>query len=471
MTKRIGILIICCLFLSACQMKKPDLNEATVSRDFDEIVADGKLKVLIAYSATSYFLYRGQTMGYEYDLLKRLAKQLNLELELKVSRNLDEMLDELKNGNVDLVAHGMAVTQERKKEVAFIDYLYLTKQMLVQRKPDDWRKLTLDKINESMIQDPIALIGDTVSVRKNSSYFKRLLNLSKEIGGDIVIDTLKGTLSTDEIIKQVVDKKIKYTVADGNLARINASHYPILDVSIPVSFSQRIAWAVRSDSPKLLEKINDWIEEEKKGSDYYVIYNKYFENKRSFKRRAKSEFYSLNKNQISAYDKLIKEHAKELGWDWRLLASLVYQESQFQPKDSSWAGAKGLMQMMPSTAKELGVKDRENPVESLRGGAAYLEQLSGNFEMVKDSVQRIKFAMASYNCGYQHVKDAQNLAEFRGLDKYTWDSNVDKMILGLSDPKNYNHEIVQYGYVRGLETYDYVTEIFNRYVLYSMFVN
>ncbi len=271
MTKRIGILIICCLFLSACQMKKPDLNEATVSRDFDEIVADGKLKVLIAYSATSYFLYRGQTMGYEYDLLKRLAKQLNLELELKVSRNLDEMLDELKNGNVDLVAHGMAVTQERKKEVAFIDYLYLTKQMLVQRKPDDWRKLTLDKINESMIQDPIALIGDTVSVRKNSSYFKRLLNLSKEIGGDIVIDTLKGTLSTDEIIKQVVDKKIKYTVADGNLARINASHYPILDVSIPVSFSQRIAWAVRSDSPKLLEKINDWIEEEKKGSDYYFI--------------------------------------------------------------------------------------------------------------------------------------------------------------------------------------------------------
>ena len=107
MTKRIGILIICCLFLSACQMKKPDLNEATVSRDFDEIVADGKLKVLIAYSATSYFLYRGQTMGYEYDLLKRLAKQLNLELELKVSRNLDEMLDELKNGNVDLVAHGI----------------------------------------------------------------------------------------------------------------------------------------------------------------------------------------------------------------------------------------------------------------------------------------------------------------------------------------------------------------------------
>ena len=265
MTKRIGILIICCLCLSACQTKKTDLNEAAVIRDFDEIVADGKLKVLIAYSATSYFLYRGQTMGYEYELLKRLAKKLNLELELKVSRNLDEMLDELQHGNIDLVAHGLAVTQERKEQVAFIDYLYLTKQVLVQRKPDNWRKLTLDKIKESMIQDPIELIGDTVSVRKNSSYLKRLLNLSKEIGGDIVIDTLEGTISTDEIIKQVVDKKIKYTVADGNLAKINASHNPILDVSVPVSFSQRIAWAVRADSPKLLEKINSWIDGREEG--------------------------------------------------------------------------------------------------------------------------------------------------------------------------------------------------------------
>ncbi len=471
MTIRIQIFILCCLWLSACQMKKPNVNAVPVLRDFDEIVTDGKLKVLIAYSATSYFLYRGQTMGYEYELLKRLAKKLNLELELKVSRNLDDMLDELKNGDIDLVAHGLAITRERKEEVAFIDYLYLTKQVLVQRKPDNWRNLTIDNIKEAMIQDPIELIGDTVSVRKNSSYFERLLNLSKEIGGDIVIDTLEGGISTDEIIKQVVDKKIKYTVADGNLAKINASDYPILDVSVPVSFSQRIAWAVRAGSPVLLEKINSWIEEEKKGSDYYVIYNKYFENERTFKHRLKSEFYSLNNNQISSYDPLIKEYAKELGWDWRLLASLVYQESQFQPNDSSWAGAKGLMQMMPATAEELGIKNLGDPEESLRGGTAYLGKLYSNFKMIEDSVQRIKFTMASYNCGYQHVKDAQSLAELGGLDKNTWDGNVDKMILALSNPEHYNHEAVQYGYVRGAEPYDYVMQIFNRYNRYASMVD
>ena len=470
MTNRLGIIVICTLLLIGCQTKKTDLKEVLKIRDLNEIAADGKLRVLIAHSATSYFLYRGQTMGYEYELLKRLAKNLNLELDLKVSRNLDEMLDELKSGNVDLVAHGLAVTQERKEEVAFVDYLYLTKQVLVQRKPDNWRDLTIDNIKEAMVQDPIELIGDTVSVRKNSSYFKRLLNLSKEIGGDIVIDPLEGALSTDEIIKQVVDKKIKYTVADGNLAGIHASQYPILDISVPLSFSQRIAWAVRKESPVLLEAINSWIDREKKNPDYYVIYNKYFEYKRSFKRRVNSEFYSLNKNQISAYDRLIKEYARELGWDWRLLASLVYQESQFEPSDSSWAGAKGLMQIMPSTAQELGIKDRADPKESLRGGTAYLEQLASNFEQVRDSVQRIKFAMASYNCGYQHVKDAQSLAEIRGLDKYTWDDNVDKMILALSDPQHYNHKVVQYGYVRGTEPYDYVEQIFDRYKLYASIV-
>ena len=129
------------------------------------------------------------------------------------------------------------------------------------------------------------------------------------------------------------------------------------------------------------------------------------------------------------------------------------------------------MQMMPATAEELGIKDLGDPVESLRGGTAYLRNLYGNFAMIEDSVQRIKFTMASYNCGYQHVKDAQSLAEIRGLDKYTWDDNVDKMILALSDPQHYNHKAVQYGYVRGAEPYDYVMQIFNRYNRYASMVD
>lgn len=469
---RIGIMLICALFLGACQPKPgAPSNPGMVQRDLPAINQEGKLRALVAYSATSYFLYRGQPMGYEYELLERLAEELGLVLEIKVASDLDDMLEELNTGQVDLVAHGLAVTSERKNKVAFTDYLYLTKQVLVQKKPKNWRELTYEEIGNSLVQDPVHLIGDTVSVRRNSSYLERLEHLSREIGGEIVIDTLTGNLSTDEIIRMVEDEKIKYTVADRNLARINASYFPSLDVSVPVSFSQRIAWAVRPGSLALLGAVNSWLDKEKKGPDYYVIYNKYFKNQTTFRKRAQSDYYSLNKSGISEFDHLIKRYATSLGWDWRLLASLVYQESKFDPDAESWTGARGLMQMLPSTAEELGVENLEDPEAVLAGGTRYLKQIYNQFGQVPDSIQRVKLTIASYNCGYEHVRDAQSLALLRGLDAHCWDNNVDQMILALSYPKNYNLEVVSHGYVRGMEPFNYVNQIFDRFAQYASIIN
>ena len=441
-----------------------------IKRDLKEIRSEGTLRALVAYSATGYFLYKGQPMGYEYELLKRLAEHLDLELEVRVVQDLDQMLEILQNGQVDLVAHGLAITRERKEEVAFTDYLYLTRQVLVQRKPPNWRRMTLDQIRATLVSDPVGLIGDTVSVRKNSSYLNRLENLSREIGGNIVIDTLEGNLSTDEIIKMVVDKRIKYTVADRNLAHINASSYPILDVSVPVSFSQRIGWAVRKNAKGLQRALDAWLEQEKTSDEFYYIYNKYFENRRSFNRRIRSEFYSLAEGRISPYDSLIQSEAAALGWDWRLLASQVYQESRFDASATAWTGARGLMQLMQATAKELGVSDPSVPEQSLEGGVRYLEQLKRAFGAIPDSLQRIKFTLAAYNCGLGHVQDARRLARQRGLDPNVWDQNVDKMILALSYPKNYYNDAVQYGYLRGVEPYRYVKQIFERYAHYETLI-
>ncbi|MBT8307197.1 MAG: transporter substrate-binding domain-containing protein [Maribacter sp.] len=441
------------------------------SRDLTEIKKDGKLKVLLGYSGTSYFLYRGKPMGYEYELLQRLANHLQLELEIKISNNLDMLLTNLINGHADIVAYGLAITDDRKKIAAFTDYLYLTKQVLVQKKPANWRKMTLDNIKKSIVQDPLELIGDTVSVRENSSYFKRLINLSKEMGGKIIIDTLEGNLSTAEIIQMVADDKIKYTIADKNLANINSSYSPILDTNVPVSFSQRIAWAVRPNSPLLLEATNRWIKEYKILPEYNVIYNKYFKNKRGFKKRIKSEFYSVNTNEISQYDEIIETNAKKINWDWRLLAALIYQESNFKNEASAWSGAAGLMQLMPGTAEDMGIKDRLDPKENIRAGTKYLKILYDAFYDIKDSVQRIKFTLAAYNCGYFHVKDAQKLAAMNQLDPNVWDGQVDQMILALTYPQNYNKEEIEYGYVRGQEPYDYVIDIFKRYDHYLRFID
>jgi membrane-bound lytic murein transglycosylase F len=438
-----------------------------VKRDMPEIRASDTLKAIAIYNSTEYFLYRGQAMGFEYELLKELAETLDLQLEMVVAKNVNELFDMLNSGQGDIIASGLTITEPRRKIISFTDYHYVTHQALVQRKPKNWRSLPGYKLDKLLVSDLIDLIGDTVHVLKQSSYYERLLNLQQEIGGQIYIDTNLGSSNTDDIIKQVVDGKIKYTVADYNLAAINKTYYPILDIETPVSFSQRIAWAVRKNSPQLTDTINQWVAQMRKKDLYYLLYNKYFKNKKSYKRRIRSEFYSRNSGKISPYDSLLKLNAQKINWDWRLLASLVYQESQFNPNAQSWAGARGLMQMMPATAAELGVRNAKVPEENIAGGSKYLNQIWNKFENIPDSLQRIKFTMASYNCGYGHLLDAQRLTKKYGDNPLLYDDNVENYLRKMSSAKYYADPIVRYGYVRGEEPYRYVRDIFLRFFHYT----
>ena len=480
MKNRIGLniirrLIYLVLFLFfGCEkdsINKSEITEFNNKWDLEQIKASGTLRALTVYSGTSYFLYKGRPLGYEFELLERFAEYLDVDLEMIVVNNINELFEKLNNGEGDIIAHGLTITTDRKEEVSFSNHLYLTKQVLVQKKPDNWRGMSWTKLKKVLVHDPIDLLEDTISIRSMTSYKERIYNLSDELGGTIHINLLSGELATDEIIEKVVNGDIKYTIADNNIASIMATYYPILDVKVPVSFSQRIAWATRHDSQNLLNATNNWLKQIKRKIDFNVIYNKYFKNKKYFRRRIKSNFYSLNNQQISPYDGLIKKHSKVLNWDWRLVASQVYQESKFDPRVSSWAKASGLMQLMPNTAKELGVTNRSDPEQSIKGGTKYLKRIWKNFEHIPDSIQRTKFAMASYNCGMGHVFDAQRLAEIEGLKKDVWDDHVETMVLKLSKPEYYNHPIVKYGYVLGLEPYNYVKQIFERYQHYVQFIN
>jgi len=480
MKNRIGLniirrLIYLVLFLFfGCEkdsINKSEITEFNNKWDLEQIKASGTLRALTVYSGTSYFLYKGRPMGYEFELLERFAEYLDVDLEMIVVNNINELFEKLNNGEGDIIAHGLTITTDRKEEVSFSNHLYLTKQVLVQKKPDNWRGMSWTKLKKALVHDTIDLLGDTISIRSMTSYKERIYNLSDELGGTIHINLLSGELATDEIIEKVVNGDIKYTIADNNIASIMATYYPILDVKVLVSFSQRIAWATRHDSQNLLNATNNWLKQIKRKIDFNVIYNKYFKNKKYFRRRIKSNFYSLNNQQISPYDGLIKKYSKVLNWDWRLVASQVYQESKFDPRVSSWAKASELMQLMPNTAKELGVTNRSDPEQSIKGGTKYLKRIWKNFEHIPDSIQRTKFAMASYNCGMGHVFDAQRLAEIEGLKKDVWDDHVETMVLKLSKPEYYNNPIVKYGYVRGLEPYNYVKQIFERYQHYVQFIN
>ncbi len=434
-----------------------------------QVYGRSSLRALTTYGATSYFLYRGEAMGFEYDLLTNFAGYMGVNLELHVANDFDSVFHMLDNGTVDLVALGLAITKDRLPLAAFSEPIYSTRQVLVQRKMPGWRKLPEQQWRTSLVSEAFELIGDTVSVRRNSSYFQRLQHLSFEVGGDIYIDTLTGRWSTEEIIHKVLQGVVRYTVADDNLAAINASYHEDLDASLPLSLTQRVAWAVGKGHHSLRDSINAWLEAP--GTRTYINerYHHYFRNQSGFRRRMDSDYHSTSQMHISPYDAIIRAHCAKAGWDWRLVASLMYQESRFVPDAQAWTSALGLMQLMPATAEALGIDDLLDPEQNIRGGVQYLQELWKQFEHIPDSMEKIKFTLAAYNCGYGHVKDAQRLAEKRGGDPLMWSDGVQNAMGDLQFPKAYNDPVVYYGYVRGAETVAFVQEIIDRYNHYCVF--
>lgn len=451
---------------ASAPVEKP---ESVVDFDLDKIKERGYIVAIMDNSSTGLFLYKGHTMGYEYELLQLYAKEIGVDLRMNITTSLQEGFEKLNAGEGDILAYNLTVTKERKKRIAFTEYHNLVRSVLVQSKPDNWRDLKLHEIENSMLRNQVDLIGKTVHVRAGSSYVERLENLSEEIGGDINIIEDDPDVETEGLIRKVAEGEIQYTVADEDVALVNATYYSNLDIKTPVSFPQQVAWGVRKNALDLLSSLNEWILGMKKTADYYVIYDKYFKSTKSSLRRTKSEYYSMTSGELSPYDDIIKKYAHELGWDWRLLAAQIFKESKFNPNAKSWAGAVGLMQLLPVTAKEYGVEDLSNPADNIYAGTQHVKWLQEYWEdKVADSVERRKFILASYNVGHGHVMDAVRLTDKYGKDSQVWDDNVEEFLLKKSTSKFFDDEVVQYGYCRGIEPVTYVKKIYSIYENYKI---
>lgn len=440
--------------------------------DLPEIIERGTLHAIVDNSSTSYFIYKGRPMGYQYDLLVRFTDHIGVDLNVIIVTSIEDAIKKLNNGEGDIIGYNFTVTKERKKYVDFMDYQYTTRQVLVQRKPASWRQMRLHKIEDHLIRNQVELIGKEVHVRAHTSYAERLKNLSNEIGGDIKIVEAYEDKDTETMIRMVANGEIDLTVSDEDIAMVAANYYRNLDIETPISFPQQIAWAVRKNSDQLLEKLNEWWRMEKKEPDIYVLYNKYFKSPRSSLRRVQSDYASISGSKITPYDDILKETSKIIGWDWKLLASQMYQESKFEPSVQSWAGAVGLMQLIPATGKRFGANDLYDPEQNINAGVNYLKNLDNIFKQyVPDSIERVKFVLGSYNVGPGHVTDAINLAEKFGKDPQVWEDNVETYLRLKSQKKYYNDPVVKYGYCRGEEPVKYVQEILSRYRQYKDLIN
>jgi membrane-bound lytic murein transglycosylase F len=307
--------------------------------------------------------------------------------------------------------------------------------------------------------------GKAVYVQKNTSFHRRLIHLSEEIGQKINI-IADSVFDVEELVAKVANHEIDYTICDENVARLNKTYYPNIDVSLDISFPQNIAWAIPKGTDSWKIYLDNWIAEFRKTKRYAVLYHRYFESPRIVN-RMNSGWHSISGGKISNYDPIIKQNAKESGWDWRLIAAIIYQESRFNPEIESWAGAYGLMQVMPETAEALGIEDYTDPAQNIKAGVSMLNWLDRQLaESVPDSTQRIKFVMAAYNVGLGHVKDAQRLAEKYGKDNQIWDGNVDYFLLHKSSEKYFKDPVVQWGYCLGEQPYNYVKKVTQNYMHY-----
>jgi membrane-bound lytic murein transglycosylase F len=456
------------LFLLSCnQPNSTTLPAPEIELDLEAIKKRGYITALVDNNSFSYLIYRGRPIGYEYELLKLLARQLKVELKIKIISGVENGIRQLNSGEGDILAFPLTITKERTEYVSFSRPLFNSYQVLVQRKPDNWRTLSQPDIDKNVIRDVHALIGKEVHVMKSSSFAERMRHLSQEIGGDVIIVEDSANAESESLIRQVALGNIQYTVADHPIAMVNANYYPNLDVSTILSLPQQIAWSVRKNSPELLKAIDQWLVKIKKEPTFMVIYKRYFKSPRTSLLRVNSDYSSLGGNKISRYDDLIKKGAEKLGWDWRLLAAVIYQESKFISNDESWAGARGLMQLMPETARRFGATNPDDPQQNIRAGVNYLRYLDTYWaKNITDPDERLKFVLASYNAGLSHIIDARELARKYHKSMVLW-SEVEYFLLKKSDPKFYRDPVAVAGYCKCEEPVNYIRNVLNTFEEYK----
>jgi membrane-bound lytic murein transglycosylase F len=438
-------------------------NERKKFVDLPQIHAQGELRALTLYSSSSYFIYRDKEMGYEYELCSTLANDLGLKLKMVVAPNQAALVQMLKEGKGDLIAYNIPITRENKNDYYFCGREFLTNQVLVQQK----------KEAKDMVQGVTGLIGKTVVVHEKSQYLSRLKSLNEELGGGINIQAIpQDSLSVEELIGLVALGQIDYTVANDNIARFNKTFYQNVSTSVPISFSQHSSWAVRKTSPKLGMAISNWFQKNLNTEAYRRITRTYFESEKGEINRVATKAFVGKKGQISPFDLLFKKYAIEIDWDWRLLASIAWQESNFDPTAVNWTGAKGLMQIMPKTARSVGINKDSlfNPSHSILAAIRLLKTYEHSLSFISNKEQRLKMTLASYNCGLGHIQDARALTKKYNKNPNMWEDNVKTFVILKSRPEYYEDAVCKQGYLRGSETSAFVTNVWKRYQTYRKLV-
>jgi len=436
------------------------LNEQQLAQRHDPIYREDlpalkkrkTLRLITRNSSASYFLYRGEVLGFEYELLRAFAKKNGMRLEVVVPATRDELFSALRDGKGDVVGAMLTASPEREEaeKVKFTRaYNYASK--LVVARPADKDKL----------REPKDLAGRKVWVRKSSSYWPVLEKMQKD-GIALQLEAAPEDIETEEIIARVGSGEYDLTVADSDILDIESTYRTDITAAFALGEPQPYGWAVRPEDKELLAALDQFLKEEYRGRMYNLAYRRYFKDPRVVS--SYTEGRADKSGAISPYDDVVKKWAHEYSCDWRLITAQMYQESRFDPNARSWVGAVGLLQVMPRTGKQFGFTDLRKPDPGIHAGVQYLAWTRDRFEPELSIEDRTWFALAAYNAGEGHVDDARKLARKQKLDPDQWFGNVEKAMLQLSRPEI--ARTARFGYCRGSEPVAYVSQIRDRFQSY-----
>ena len=411
------------------------------SRSIEEIIQSGHITVITLSNPYSYYEYRNEKKGFEYDLAEEFAKYLGVELSVWVSDRREQLVPDLLAGKGDFIAANLVMTPRDMDQIGFSDgYLQVKHQIVVPR-------------GNETIYTPQDLSGKIVHVEQGSGHQADLeALLSNGAGFEMVTHP---TFAADELIGDVEDKKIEVTIADNHIAMLNRRYFPKITIAGTLNDQETYRWAFPSESWKLAFRINHFFSLIKSNGKFSEIYNHYFDDIGFFDYMEIRTFHNRIASRLPEYRDWIEKAASVHGFDWRLIAALIYQESHFDPEVISQDGAHGLMQITPTTGECFGVKDLFDPKENIQAGILKLKSLYDLYDKAEDP-DRLFLALSAYNAGQGHIKDARDLARSKNLNPEKWASIAEALLL-LEQPDYYLYST--YGYCRGTEPVNYVQQI------------
>ena len=432
--KNLGILltVIVLAVLSTCSPHKDLLTQ---------IHTAGVLRIAAINSPTTYYLGANSPAGFEYDLAKGLAERLGVRLEVLVAKSPAEAMALTRQGRAHIATAALTINPERQQQLRFSKALLRVLPQLVYRNGEPQPKSFSD------LHSAIRIARGSI----DAGHLKEIKQQYPAVQWEEVDDQ-----ETEELLYQVANNQLNYTVANSDIIAITQRYYPQLRVGFALSRSQDIAWGfARSDDNSLYDAADEYLKKIS-GKEFMRLYDRYFGHVEQVNILGAVTLATDVQTRLVRFRKAFEEAAKSNAMDWRLLAAMGYQESHWDEDAVSPTGVRGLMMLTMDTAERLDVKDREDPIQSIFGGAKYFRQLNDLLPASINEPDRTWMTLAAYNIGVGHLLDARQLTRELGGDANRW-LDVRNTLPLLTQAKWYSQ--TEHGYARGFEAVTYVGNV------------